>query len=100
MVGALSRTRRGRLCPAQIQRSRLLAGAVGAIEEHGCAHMTVAHITARSRVLRRTFYQLFDNREACLIALLEEAVVGSLEEEIAAAGLEGHGASGCGAACG
>jgi AcrR family transcriptional regulator/DNA-binding MarR family transcriptional regulator len=73
---------------AQIQRSRLLAGAVGAIEEHGCAHTTVAHITARSRVSRRTFYQLFENREACVIALLEEAVVGPLEEEIAAASLD------------
>jgi AcrR family transcriptional regulator len=74
---------------AEIQRSRLLAGAVGAIEEHGCAHTTVAHITTRSRVSRRTFYELFENREACLIALLEEAVVGALEEELAAAGLEG-----------
>ncbi len=74
---------------AEIQRSRLMAGAVGAIEEYGCARTTVAHITARSRVSRRTFYELFENREACLIALLEEFVVGALEEEIAAAGLEG-----------
>jgi AcrR family transcriptional regulator len=76
---------------AEIQRSRLLAGVVGAIEEHGCAGTTVAHITSRSRVSRRTFYELFENREACLIALLEEAVVGALEEAIAAAGLEGLG---------
>jgi AcrR family transcriptional regulator len=74
---------------AEIQRSRLMAGAVGAIEEYGCARTTVAHITARSRVSRRTFYELFENREACLIALLEDFVVGALEEAIAAAGLEG-----------
>jgi AcrR family transcriptional regulator len=74
---------------AQMQRSRLLAGAVGAIEEHGCARTTVAHIAARSRVSRRTFYELFENREACLVVLLEEAVVGPLVGEVAAAGLEG-----------
>jgi AcrR family transcriptional regulator len=90
---AISRTGVQRDAPAaqiaEIQRSRLLAGVVGAIEEYGCAHTTVAHITARSRVSRRTFYELFENREACLIALLEEGVVGALEEELAAAGLEG-----------
>ena len=51
---------------------------------------TASHITARSRVSRRTFYELFENREACSIALLEDfVVVGALEEEIAGAGLGG-----------
>ncbi len=72
---------------AEIQRSRLLAGALVAIEEHGYANATVALITARSRVSRRTFYELFENREACLLALLED-VIGFLAEELAAAGLE------------
>jgi AcrR family transcriptional regulator len=71
---------------AEIQRSRLLAGAVSAIEEHGYAHTTVTHITARARVSRRTFYELFENREACLAALIGE-VVGLVEVEIARAGL-------------
>jgi AcrR family transcriptional regulator len=74
---------------AEIQRSRLLAGAVGAIEESGYARTTVAQITARARVSRRTFYELFDNREACFAALLED-VVGMVEGEIAAAGLSGR----------
>ncbi len=43
---------------------------------------------ARARVSRRTFYELFGNREACLVALLEE-VVGRVERELEAAGLEG-----------
>jgi AcrR family transcriptional regulator len=73
---------------AEIQRTRLLAGAVGAIEEFGYAHVTVAQITSRSRVSRRTFYELFDNREECLMALLED-VMGLLAEELAAADLEG-----------
>lgn len=71
---------------AEIQRSRLLAGAVAAIEEHGYAHMTVAQITGRSRVSRRTFYELFENREACLAALIED-VLGMVEGELARAEL-------------
>ncbi len=68
---------------AEIQRSRLLAAAVGAIEEFGYVHATVAQITSRARISRRTFYELFDNREECLIALIEN-VVGLIECEIAA----------------
>jgi AcrR family transcriptional regulator len=71
-----------------MQRSRLLVGAVGAIEEHGYAGTTVAHITARAKVSRRTFYELFADREACLVALIED-VLALLEDELAQAGLEG-----------
>jgi AcrR family transcriptional regulator len=73
---------------AEIQRSRLLAGAVGAIDEHGYAHTTVGEIARRARVSRRTFYELFADREACLAALFED-VVGMLERELSAAGLAG-----------
>jgi AcrR family transcriptional regulator len=72
---------------ADIQRSRLLAAAVGAIDEFGYGHATVAQITSRARVSRRTFYELFENREQCLTALLED-VVGMVEDEIAAAKLD------------
>jgi AcrR family transcriptional regulator len=72
----------------EIQRSRLLAGAVGAIDEFGYANATVAHITSRARVSRRTFYELFENREACLFALIE-GVVAILTDELAQAGLVG-----------
>jgi AcrR family transcriptional regulator/DNA-binding MarR family transcriptional regulator len=72
---------------SHIQRARLLAGAVAAIEEHGYTRATVAHITARARVSRRTFYELFENRDACMAALIED-VVSLVEAEIAAAGLE------------
>jgi AcrR family transcriptional regulator len=73
---------------AAIQRSRLLAAAVGAIDERGYPDTSVAHITARSRVSRRTFYELFANREEYLAAVLED-VLGLIEGELAAAGLEG-----------
>ncbi len=71
---------------AEIQRSRLLVGAVGAIDEHGYVHTTVGHIALRAGVSRRTFYELFPDREACLAALFED-VVGMVEGELAAAGL-------------
>jgi AcrR family transcriptional regulator len=72
----------------EIQRSRLLAGAVGAIEEFGYGQATVSQITSRARVSRRTFYELFDNREACMAALLED-ILGSVQEELLAADLGG-----------
>lgn len=72
---------------ADIQRSRLMTGAVSAIQEFGYSHATVAQITARARVSRRTFYELFGNREECLVALLEHVVI-SIEGDLRAAGLE------------
>ena len=72
----------------EMQRSRLLAAAVVAVDELGYADTTVADITSRARVSRRTFYELFANREECLAAVLED-VVALVEGEIAAAGLDG-----------
>jgi len=72
----------------EIQRSRLLAAAVVAVDELGYADTTVSDITSRARVSRRTFYELFSNREECLAAVLED-VVALVEGEVAAAGLEG-----------
>ncbi len=71
----------------EVQRSRLLAAAVASLEEVGYARTTVASITDRARVSRRTFYELFANREECMVAVLED-VVGAIGEELAAAGLE------------
>ena len=70
-----------------MQRSRLLAAAVRTVEELGYAGATVANITRRARVSRRTFYDLFANREDCLAAVLEDAAqrIGS---EIKRASLE------------
>jgi AcrR family transcriptional regulator/DNA-binding MarR family transcriptional regulator len=71
-----------------MQRARLLAAAVASIAELGYAHASVAHITARARVSRRTFYDLFASREECLLAVLEGAVE-QIRGEIAAADLSG-----------
>jgi AcrR family transcriptional regulator len=71
-----------------MQRARLLAAAVVTIGELGYARSSVAHITGRARVSRRTFYDLFANREECFLAVLEDAV-GRVSGEIVAADLAG-----------
>ncbi len=80
---ALPRTRVG-----EIQRSRLLAGAVATIDELGYPQATVGQITGRARLSRRTFYQMFANRDECFAAVLEE-LVATVVGELAAASIEG-----------
>ena len=72
----------------EIQRSRLLAGAVSAIDELGYPRATVGRMTARARLSRRTFYQMFANCDECFAAVLEE-LVAAVAGELSAAGLEG-----------
>ena len=72
---------------AEMQRARIMGAAVATFAELGYAHASVAHVTARARVSRRTFYDLFENREDCLLAVLQDAA-GRIEGEIVAAGLE------------
>jgi AcrR family transcriptional regulator len=52
-------------------RGRLLAGMAEAIREHGFQPTTVAEVVRRARTSRRTFYQHFDDREACFLALYD-----------------------------
>jgi AcrR family transcriptional regulator len=84
--GARMRNRRGRVASeratregarnglAEIQRARMIAAMVDVAREHGVAQTTVAHIVAHSGVSRRTFYELFDDRDDCFLAAFEEAV--------------------------
>jgi AcrR family transcriptional regulator len=73
---------------AEMQRARLLGAAVVAVDEMGWSRVTVAHIASGARVSRRTFYDVFENREDCLLAVLQDTV-GRVEDELADAGLEG-----------
>lgn len=72
---------------AEIQRSRLLAAAVAVADELGYANASVADIVTRARISRRTFYELFANREECLSAVLEDAYA-SIGRELEHARLE------------
>lgn len=51
-------------------RQRLLDAMAGCIAELGYHRTTVAHVVARAKASRRTFYRLFRDREDCYIALL------------------------------
>lgn len=73
---------------AGVQRVRLLAGAVRAVDELGYAGATIAEITLRARVSRRTFYDLFANREDCLLAVLEDTLQ-RVRAQLGQAGLDG-----------
>lgn len=69
-----------------MQRSRLLAAAVGSVGEFGWEGASVARITDRAGVSRRTFYELFENRDECLVAVLESTVA-QITSDLEAAGL-------------
>src|SRR5579872_2292345 len=64
----------GRERVADIQRARMLSAAVDVVAERGVSNVTVAHVVARSRISRRTFYELFADREECLLAALDDAI--------------------------
>jgi AcrR family transcriptional regulator len=57
-----------------IQRARIVAALVEVARERGAGRVTVAHIVARSGVSRRTFYEMFGDRDACFLAAFEAAV--------------------------
>jgi AcrR family transcriptional regulator len=62
----------------EAHRRRAVAAMAAAVGEHGYAGTTVEDILSRARMSRRTFYQLFSNREECFLAtydaVLEEAM--------------------------
>jgi AcrR family transcriptional regulator len=72
---------------SDIQRSRLIAGAMMTIDELGYAGATVSQITTRARVSRRTFYEIFANREECLGGVIDD-FVGRIAAELATADLD------------
>ncbi|HEY7950647.1 MAG TPA: TetR/AcrR family transcriptional regulator [Solirubrobacterales bacterium] len=56
-----------------IQRERLLAAALRATAELGYREMNVQDVLDRSGVSRPTFYEHFENKEACFLAALDAA---------------------------
>jgi AcrR family transcriptional regulator len=59
---------------AEIQRARMVTAMVDVTRERGVGVVTVAHVVARSGVSRRTFYELFEDRDACFLAAFDETV--------------------------
>jgi AcrR family transcriptional regulator len=64
----------GRKQVSDIQRARILAAMVEVVSGLGAANVTVAHVVSRSGVSRRTFYELFEDREDCFLAAFDEGI--------------------------
>jgi AcrR family transcriptional regulator len=62
-----------------IQRSRMLLALVEVAAERGVGQASVAHVVARAGVSRRTFYELFDDREDCFLAAFDHALARASE---------------------
>ena len=58
---------------SDLKRARVLAAMTELTRERGVRGVSVSHVVARSGVSRRTFYELFDDREDCLLAAFEHA---------------------------
>jgi AcrR family transcriptional regulator len=57
-----------------MQRRRLLTATSELIYERGVQAVTIAMISDRAGVSRKTFYSVFEDREGCLLAVFEDAV--------------------------
>jgi AcrR family transcriptional regulator len=64
----------GRERVAELQRARIVVAMGELVYERGAGAVTVAHVVARSGVSRRTFYEIFADRDACLLATFDDAV--------------------------
>jgi AcrR family transcriptional regulator len=64
----------GRERVTEIQRARILGAMVKESAERGAGNVTVAHVVERAGVSRRTFYELYSDREACFLAAFDDGV--------------------------
>jgi len=74
---------------ASNQRERLLTATVTVVGEKGYAEATVADILERSGVSRKTFYDLFTNKEDCFLVAYEQLI-----DNLANAAADASGQSG------
>jgi AcrR family transcriptional regulator len=58
----------------EIRRKRILDAVVDVVCERGAAGASVEMVLARAKVSSRTFYELFDGLEDCLVAVLYESL--------------------------
>lgn len=67
-----------------LQRVRVLASTAEVACEHGVRAATVTRVLAAAGVSRKTFYEIFDSREDCLLAAFDQAVARAAERACAA----------------
>jgi AcrR family transcriptional regulator len=75
---------------SEVQRSRMLHSAAQVVSEYGYGQMSVARVTGRARVSRRTFYDVFIDREDCFLAVFDDTVT-QASERLGAAYEHGRG---------
>jgi AcrR family transcriptional regulator/DNA-binding MarR family transcriptional regulator len=68
----------------EIQRVRILLAMAEVAAERGAGQASVAHIVSRAGVSRRTFYDLFEDREDCFLATFDEVIARALVPVLAA----------------
>lgn len=69
---------------ARSQRDRLLEAAVRVVAEKGYAAVTIGDLTREAGVSRTTFYELFEDKEACFLAAYDNAVEALVRRVLAA----------------
>ena len=74
----------------EAHRRRAVAAMAEAVAEQGYAATTVEDILMRARMSRRTFYQLFSNREECFLATYDAALEEAMERLALAHGGNGQ----------
>ncbi|HEU4682193.1 MAG TPA: TetR/AcrR family transcriptional regulator [Gemmatimonadales bacterium] len=72
-----------------VQRERLLAGMLRATAELGYREVSVQDVLDRAGVSRPTFYEHFENKEACFLAAFDSAAA-RLRKRLETAGEEGE----------
>jgi AcrR family transcriptional regulator/DNA-binding MarR family transcriptional regulator len=58
-----------------IQRTRILTALAEVAAERGATNLTVAHVVERAGVSRRTFYEIFEDIEGCLLVAIDDALL-------------------------
>ncbi len=79
----------GRGGVVDIQRARMIAALVEVAGERGVGGITVGRIVGRSGVSRRTFYELFEDREDCFLAAFDQSVERGAQRVVPAFGAPG-----------
>src|SRR5262245_26460191 len=64
------------------QRKRLLGALVASVYEHGYAATRVSDLCLLSGVSTRSFYDLFPDKRACLLAAVELLVPATVEQTL------------------
>ena len=58
----------------EIQRARIVGAMVEECAERGAANVSIAHVVGRAGVSRRTFYEIFKDREDCFLGAFDEGI--------------------------